>query len=317
TILVTGTSGYLGSRLAAHLKVQGHAVPDVPGRTAFAALDSTLDLIWERSRPDAVIHAAFDVDFAPRPPKGSPDSLSVANTRALLDALAQRGAPPLVFLSAAGIFGVWETDRIRDESAPGACDPAFTGYMDSRYIADKLACEALMAGYPGLATTLYLTTVYGPGMQAQVLGPLRKLKGPNPIVPAPPGMTSFLALSDLLDAVDRVLAQKQAGRFILSSGNIPYASLLHSACTVQGVAGRKTVRVLPKAARALLAGPLGKKLLGAHDAAVAVSAFGHKIYSIHAARQALGWFPKASLEDALRDALDPEQEPEPKQERQP
>jgi nucleoside-diphosphate-sugar epimerase len=301
TALVTGTSGYLGSRIAAHLATRGFRVLERRGRRETAELPA-----FSPGGPvDLIVHAGFTVDFSAVGPGAAGESESVANTRAVAAWGKAHGAPHLVFLSAAGILGVSATSRVRAEESVGETEASFEAYRATRYIQDKLACEGVLADYPGLATTLYLTTVYGPGMKGPARGALLGLRGLSPLAVVPPGGTSYLDLQDLLEGIDLVAARRPAGALILSSGNLTYRQLYAEAADVLGVAWRKRVMVLPMGSRGMVERAMAAWNGRGPAAAILASTFGFKYYSSERARRLLGFKPRrplrATLEAALKD----------------
>jgi nucleoside-diphosphate-sugar epimerase len=294
TALVTGTGGFLGLRIAQRLRAAGWRISELKGRRELTALDSRADVA-----PDVVVHAAFGVDFSPA--RKGEESESVATTRRLLAWASERGAPRFVFLSAAGALGVSAIPRARSETSLGSTDAGFEDYRDTRYVQDKLLCEELLAAYGGATAVIYPTTVYGLGMNASTLRPLRALRGLSPFALVPPGGTSFLHVDDFLDALETVLDRGARGGFVVSSGNVTYRGLYEAALVAMGIAGRKRVVALPVRSWPLLrrAAAFRKTV----SDAVLASSFGFKYYSCEKARRELGWFPKRTLTAALQPLL--------------
>ena len=300
TALVTGTSGYLGSRIAQHLALDGFRILECRGRHDVAEVSA-----FQPPTPvDVAVHAAFAVDFSPAGSREA-ESESVRNTRRVVDWAAAHGVPHLVFVSAAAVLGVSATRRVRNEHDVGDTDPAFEAYRATCYVQDKLACERILASYPGTVTTLYLTTVYGPGVGDLARGVLTRLRSPSPIALAPPGGTSFLDLRDLLEGLGLVIARRLPGGFVLSSGNVTYRQLYREAATVLGVGWRKRVLVLPPSARPLVERLAAARLGRGPAASILTSSFGFKYYSCERARQRLGFRARHALRAAIESMLHP------------
>ena len=298
TALVTGTSGYLGARIAEDLAREGFRVLERRSRHDVADIGG----FEPPASVGVLVHSAFTVDFSPASSHDG-ESESVRNTRRVTDWAAARGVPHLVFLSAAAVLGVSATPRARNEDDVGDTDPTFEAYRATRYVRDKLACERLLAGYPGAVTTLYLTTVYGAGLTGPAAAALARLSGRGPVALVPPGGTSFLDLRDLLEGLTLVIARRTAGAFVLSSGNVTYRQLARAAATVSG--RRRRVLVLPRRARPLIErlAPLRPGL--APSLAILSSSFGFKYYSCERARRTLGFQARHALPAALESARSP------------
>ena len=282
-IIVTGTRGYLGGKIAAFLREAGHEPACIAGRRDFQA---QLDKAAAAGAPEIVVHAGFNVDYRSADAV-DPEAENIASTRHVIE-LCQATGSRLVFLSAAAVLGVSATPRVRNEADRSTCDPGFEPYMRTRYVREKLHCERMIdrADLPGTAV-LYLTTTYGPGMQEMVKAKLRGLaRGPVPVVPCPPGGTSFLHLSDLLQAMRLFIDDKLSGNFVVSSGNASFSDLFRTVLRQAGTSWRK--QVIPVPARAL-----PEQLLQRDP--VLLSSLGFKYYSPGKLMQAGQWRPRGRL----------------------
>lgn len=170
-ILVTGGSGFLGSRLVPKLIAEGH---DVVAMARSASADDTLralgaepvrgdlNTLGDMAMPpvDAVIHLAAHFRFAgPRAPYFQ---VNVDGTKALLKAVQAAGASSFIYLTAAAVIMDDRGSPIRnsDESAP-----TFPRSF-SPYIASKATSEAgiLAANRPGFRTIVIRPPgIWGPG----------------------------------------------------------------------------------------------------------------------------------------------------------
>ena len=170
-ILVTGGTGFLGSRLIPQLVGDGHEVFALTRSAAshdklraFGAVPVPGDL--ESAAPlrlpaiDAVVHAAALLRFAgPRAPYFR---ANVDGTIALLAAAERAGAKSFVFISAAGIIlddGGSPIHRA-DETAPTHPD-SFSGYLASKARAEAIVLAANRPGFRTIA--LRPPAIWGPG----------------------------------------------------------------------------------------------------------------------------------------------------------
>jgi nucleoside-diphosphate-sugar epimerase len=170
-ILVTGGTGFLGSRLVPKLVADGHEVlaltRSASSHDKLRALGaSPLDADLESGAPlslpaiDAVVHAAALFRFAgPREPFFR---TNVDGTAALLTAAEDAGAKTFVYISAAGIIMDENGAPVRnaDESAP-TYPNHFSGYLASKARAERLVLAADKPGFRTIA--LRPPAIWGPG----------------------------------------------------------------------------------------------------------------------------------------------------------
>ena len=171
-ILITGGTGFIGSRLALHARAAGHEV-QVTGMTNTAAeaanereltaagiavhLVDLPGLAADKERLchlDALVHLA-----AAQHEMNVPDQhyrkVNVDGTRALLDAAAAAGVGRFVYGSTIGVYG----------SAEGRLDEATPVGPDNIYGATKLEAERLVLERAGAqpVAAIRISETYGPG----------------------------------------------------------------------------------------------------------------------------------------------------------
>jgi nucleoside-diphosphate-sugar epimerase len=158
-ILVTGGTGFLGSRLILKLVADGHQVfaltRSVSSHKDLQALGaSPIDANLESREPlslpgiDAVVHAAAVFRFAgPRDPYFR---TNVDGTALLLKAASKAGATIFVYISAAGIIMDNEGTLVHNAVEKA---PSFPNHF-SAYLASKAQAEAIVlaANTPGFRT---------------------------------------------------------------------------------------------------------------------------------------------------------------------
>lgn len=133
-ILVTGTSGFIGSRLAIRFRQAGHQVIatarhpspilahalDMPVREVDVLDPNTVDLPIEA---DAIVHCATANDILSRDFSAGVN-LSVTGTRNLLELAVRRGIRHVIFFSTLQVYGTELGGEIT-ESTPTRCETPY------------------------------------------------------------------------------------------------------------------------------------------------------------------------------------------------
>jgi UDP-glucose 4-epimerase len=169
-LLITGASGFIGSRLAAHFTASGaHVCVDVAERTSAGRTTLSAHLLMQVTGgvpPDVIIHGAGSGtvgQVAADPASHLPNNLAAC--LAVLE-FARASAPQarVVLLSSAAVYGSApaEPQRESDSRAPV-----------SLYGLSKVQAEQLFAHYASQfnihTTSVRLFSVYGPGLRKQLL----------------------------------------------------------------------------------------------------------------------------------------------------
>ena len=298
-ILLTGASGFLGDHIKRYLCAQ-------PGQWRVFVIANRKELEsfeekFSNQQFDIVIHSGFCINFQKSSGKDSFKNLE--NTNLVLKFAEERGASYAVFLSAAGTLGVSKNDQVRNEDHFGKTDLEFIDYLNTQYIQDKIACQKIVDDLPFPAVTLYLTTVYGPSMDANVMGGLMGICGINPVVVYPPGGSSFLDLRDFLNALDLILLKEPTGGMILSSGNILFSGLYRAVLDFYKLRRKKIMVPIPQQAKVIFDLNCISRFSSLKNTAVLKTSFGYKYYSAHKAQRLIDWSPRYTINDSLKEIL--------------
>ena len=298
-ILLTGTSGFLGGHIKSHLNAQSSRwrIFVIANQEEFESFEEK----FVNQQFDVVIHSGFSIDF--QTSKSMDASKNIENTRRVLKFSEERGASYAIFLSAAGTLGVSKSNQARNEGHFGRTDPEFIDYLNTQYIQDKIACQKIVDNLPFPAATLYLTTVYGKSMDPNVVDRLKGLCGSNPIVVYPPGGSSFLDLRDFLNALDLILSKKPTGGMVLSSGNILFSGLYQAVLDFYKIRRRKLMTPIPLQAKVIFDLGCMRRFPSLKNMAVLKTGFGYKYYSAQRAQRLIGWSPRHTLNDSLKEVL--------------
>lgn len=234
-VLVTGGTGYLGAAIVRALASRGH-LPVVFARRASAAglpavpLDGDIRDLPSLRRAadavDAVIHAAALVSiWQPRPAEF--DEVNIGGLHNVLDVIASRGIPRLVYTSsfmALPPFG-------------GTAPLDANDYQRSKRQARDVALSAARAGAP--VTLLYPGVVYGPGAatEGNLVGRLLRdhQDGRLPGIIGADQWWSFAYVDDVAQAhVTAVESRHASGEFLLGGENAPQMRLFELARDIEG-----------------------------------------------------------------------------------
>jgi nucleoside-diphosphate-sugar epimerase len=234
-LLVTGATGFLGSRFATMLAERGHEVvgvtrrepraravlPPVPLHAGDAGEDATLELVPGH---DAVLHFAG----IPNPRSAEHDPVrtireNVGTTVGLLEACADDGRCGLIYPS----------------TVRAAVDPPPDVYALSKRLGEE-ACRL----HRGAATIVRLTSVFGPGQVAWegATGAIasfaaRALADEPIVIPGDPHRTrDFLYVDDAVAAVEALVAERRWNESVTLASGVA-TPLLRAAELVRDVAG--------------------------------------------------------------------------------
>ncbi|EKM98584.1 MULTISPECIES: NAD(P)-dependent oxidoreductase [unclassified Acidocella] len=244
-ILVTGGTGFLGSRLIAKLAQAGHEVfamtrsvvsHDALRASGAVPVDADLESTTPLSLPvvDAVVHAAALFRFSgPREPYFR---TNVDGTAALLAAAERAGATRFIFISAAGII-MDEAGRPTngtDESAP-----TFPNHF-SAYLASKAQAEALVlaANRPDFCTiALRPSAIWGPGDPFSRELPRAIKSGQFAFIDRGEYAFSTCYVDNVIEAIEIALQSEMGGRafFIADREQQTFRAFIASLADVQGL----------------------------------------------------------------------------------
>ena len=171
SILLTGGTGYLGSRLAARLAGTGEEVvllardprrvgPGPPSWRPVRGDVLDFDSLREALKGcDRIFHAAAHVRMWDRDP-GRFEAINVGGLRNILRAAEERGVSRVVYTSS--FIALGPTDgTVADEDWAPPSRKYHNEYERSKVLADQLAREESRRGVP--LVILYPGVVYGPG----------------------------------------------------------------------------------------------------------------------------------------------------------
>jgi len=245
--LITGGSGYIGSRLTdllindsdnevVNLDIRAPAVPR--SRTRFVHMDIRdrgMAALIAEERPDALVHLAFVLN--PIRDEQTMYDIDVNGTSNVLEAAAAAGVPHLLVASSTTAYGAWPDNPVPiPEEHPVRGLPAYEYARDKTEI-DRL-CQLWAAQHPDRTMTIVRPTiVFGPNVDNYIV----RFWLTSPFVVLPDGRDAdwqYVHEEDVVDAISRLLSERRGGIFNLTADGTVKMS------EAAGIAGLK-VRKMP------------------------------------------------------------------------
>ncbi|MGB3119473.1 MAG: NAD-dependent epimerase/dehydratase family protein [Verrucomicrobiales bacterium] len=196
-VVVTGASGFIGSKLMASLREAGVAALGV-GRRPLESLDyRQVDLsepFTLTSRPETVVHAA--ALSSPWGRRSDYETNNVEATRQVIDYCQRTGWPRLVYLSSSSVYYENADQLDISESTPLPRRPI------NLYAETKKRAEALVAEYEGPRLILRPRAVFGPGDSVvfpRIVTAARTGKLPLLVRSGPPVLGDLIYIDNLTD----------------------------------------------------------------------------------------------------------------------
>jgi nucleoside-diphosphate-sugar epimerase len=309
TVLVTGSSGFVGKALCVSLRKQGYAVRAAV-RTATSAKDGQLGQVLVGDLDEAtdwsgavagvsvVVHAAARVhvmaDTASDPLEAF-RQVNVQGTLRLAAQAAQAGVRRFVYISSIKVLGeATQSGQAFNEESP-------TQPLDAYGVSKMEAEQGLraLAAQTGMEVVIIRPPlVYGPGVKANFAALQRAAQRG---IPLPLGLVhnarSLVGLDNLVDFVVICVTHEAAVNqtFMVSDGqDVSTAELIRGMALAAGVKAR--LLPVPLWALKAVAGVLGKG-----DAMQRLC--GDLQVDITKARRVLGWVPPVSVLEGLRLAI--------------
>jgi len=230
-LLVTGATGFLGSRIAKMLAEEGHKLrctghPDdpagrIPGEYVPCNLLDEKTTQKTLEGVTAVFHAAAMVTFQPSLYEKQMQ-VNVEGTRILLRACERAGVQRFVYTSTVNTLGIPPKGERGDEDTEFNWQPWHLGYMDSKHAAEKLVLSSDLDVVCALPVTMF-----GPGDVFFNAGSYIKESAKGRAILAPPGGTTVAHVDDVAQGHRLVYKKGKRGeRYILGGDPLSYMEIL-------------------------------------------------------------------------------------------
>jgi nucleoside-diphosphate-sugar epimerase len=319
-IVITGATGNVGSGVVRAL-AEDERVREIvgvarrppgwsPPRTRWEAVDIARDDLGPLlSGVDVVVHLAWLIQ--PSRDAAELERVNVHGSHRLFEAAAAAGVPALVHASSVGVYSPGPKDRPVDESWPR--DGVPTSFYSRHKAAAERALDEVDAAHPGLRVVrlrpgLIFKREAGPEVRRLFAGPLLPARlvrpGLLPILPLPDRLVLQAVHGDDVAEAYRLAALSPEAR---GAYNIAADPVLDPDTLARLFRARR----LPVRARLLrgLAGGAWRARLtptppGWLDMGLAVP-----VMDTRRARDELGWTPRHTSADALRELIDGMQAP--------
>lgn len=233
-VLITGVSGYIGSKIAGAL-VQNPAVAQIVGidirppqvqsdKLKFANQDVRTPLVdlMRAHQVDTVIHAAYVLP--PIHDTGLMEDINVGGTRNVLAASAETGVSHLLYTSSTTAYGFHP-----DNEMPLTEESPLRGNDDFTYAKNKKEIEALMRdfvqGQPQMGVTILRPCfVVGPGFDNPLSRYLRK---PLVFLPRKTAEFQYVHEDDLLAVILMCLQKRITGTYnVTGDGTMTFPEMV-------------------------------------------------------------------------------------------
>ena len=245
-ILVTGATGFLGTRVTQLLAEHGHTLTALCRRTsqtqaidAFVAgkviADVTDPVLSVRAAAghDALVHMAADLSHWSR----NRDRIyrtNVIGTRIMAEASKTAGVPKFLHVSSIAAIGYSANGNPIDETAENNFVPLNLLYHESKRLAEEEALDAVR--YGASVVVVNPGVLYGPRSFNHTFGHTMLDLAAGRVPGHPSGGLSIADVDDVAEGIVAALSHGKSGeRYILAGHNLTYAEAFRRQAREAGV----------------------------------------------------------------------------------
>jgi UDP-glucose 4-epimerase len=229
--LITGGSGYIGTRLVQRLAERDDTdrivIADIRPpegfrpKTSYERLDvrdaARARELVAAERPDVLVHLAFVLN--PMHDEAAMYDIDVGGTHNVLQAASETGVGQVLVTSSASAYGAFPDNPVpMSEDWPVRGVPQFS-YAHHKTEADRI-CQLWAADHPDRVMTIVRPCiVFGPNVDNYIV----RFWTNQPFQPEfglPPQPVQFVHEDDVVDALERLLLGRHAGAFNLAGDGV-------------------------------------------------------------------------------------------------
>ncbi len=305
--LVTGDSGYLGSKIANQLVLRGHYVvgvdtahnPNLPNAVEFHQLDirDKEELAQLFQNVSVVIHSAALVPLT-RNYKGF-ESVNVLGSRIVAELSLENNVEAFVHISSSAVFGKNSRERINELTDVSPTEP----YGRSKLGGEKEVAKVL-SGTDVNLSIVRPRTIIGDGRGGIFDLFFSWIENDQPIYTIGPGDQpfQFVHVDDLIEAIQVIANARVSGAF--NVGTDRYSSLNNLFSSIVNHANSKSRVVHLPVSATILALTILEKLNLSPLAPWHYKTFHLPFHFDTSAVQSLGWKPKFSNDEMFAASYD-------------
>lgn len=248
-IFLTGSTGYIGQRIALFFAQQGHEIQALirdskkenllqhPSISFFYGdLDDVEVLEKAATGCDVCIHSAAYAAIYTKTPALF-EIINYHGTQKVWNAALNAGVKKFIFISSAGTLGPAVNDKPVTENTTLSL-PFFNEYERTKAMAEKWVLENSSLQMEGIA--LNLTRVYGPGLLTEANGTTRliqKITNGFRIVPGNgKSIGNYVYIDDVLIACQQAISLAKGGnRYIIGGENKSFNQFFEEVMKQEGV----------------------------------------------------------------------------------
>jgi dihydroflavonol-4-reductase len=245
-ILLTGATGFLGSRVTELLASEGHEIVGLrrpQSRTEHIArfvarwiqgsVTDPLVLARAADGMDAIVHMAADLSHWHRY-RERIFHTNVTGTRVVAEAAKTAGVPALVHVSSVAAVGFAPDSAPIDETAPNNFAPMRMVYHESKRLAEEEALDAIRYGVKVVIANPGV--LYGPRDLSHTFGHTMLELAKGRIPGHPSGGVSVTDVDDAAAGIVAALHRGRSGeRYLLTGHNLQYGEIFAAQARIIGV----------------------------------------------------------------------------------